>query len=72
MSSNQTTVDMNSLRNLVREVVYEVLTEIADDVDPDAGLEFKPDVAEYLKNYIEERPEGLSIEDVIQELDLDV
>jgi hypothetical protein len=72
MSSNQTAVDMNSLRNLVREVVYEVLTEIADDRDPDAGLTFKPEVAEYLRSYIEDHPEGTSIDEIIQELDLDV
>jgi hypothetical protein len=72
MSSNQMMVDINSLRNLVREVVYEVLAEIADDTDPDAGLEFKPDVAEYLRHYIDERPEGFSVDDIIEDLGLDV
>jgi hypothetical protein len=72
MSSDQMTIDMNELRSLVREVVYEVLAELAEDKDPDVGLEFKPEVAEYLRSYMEERPEGFSIDDVIQELGLDV
>jgi hypothetical protein len=61
MSSNQTTVDMNELRSPVREVVYEVLADLVEGKDPDAGLEFRSEAAEYLCSYMKERPEGFSV-----------
>jgi len=72
MTANQVTLDMDELRSLVREMVLEILAELAADTDPDAGLEFKPEIADYLRSYMKDRPDGVPIEDVIRELGLDV
>lgn len=72
MTTNQVTLNMDDLRTLVREMVLEVLAELAADTDPDAGLEFRSEVAEHLRSYMKERPEGIPVEDVIRELGLDV
>jgi len=65
------TIDMSELRSLVREMVLEILDDLADDRDPDAGLSFKPEIAEYLQRYRQERPKGIPIQDAIRELGLD-
>lgn len=72
MTSNQVALDMDELRLLIREMVLEVLAELAANTDSDAGLEFRPEVAEYLHDYMKERPEGMPVEGVIRELGLDV
>jgi hypothetical protein len=72
MTANQVTLDMDELRSLVREMVLEILAELAADTDSDAGLEFKPEIADYLRSYMKDRPDGIPIEDVIRELGLDV
>jgi hypothetical protein len=72
MASEQITVNMDELRNLVRQMVVEVLEDLADDQDPDAGLTLKPEIAEYLRRYKQERPKGRPFEDVIKDLGLDV
>jgi hypothetical protein len=72
MASNQVTLDMNELRSMVREMVLEVLSDLTETDDPDAGLSFKPEIAEYLRRYRQERPKGTPLEDVIKDLGLDV
>lgn len=72
MTSNQVTLSMDELRTVVREIVLEVLSELADGDDPDAGLTFKPEIAEYLRSIREQMPEGIPVDDVIKELGLDV
>jgi hypothetical protein len=72
VATGQVTINMDELRTLVRELVIEVLSELADGGDPDAGLEFKLEVAEYLQKYRDERPKGIPVEEVIRELGLDV
>jgi hypothetical protein len=71
MASNHITIDPGELRSLVHEMVLEILDDLADNTDPDAGLSFKPEVAEYLHRYMQDRPKGTPIRDVIQELGLD-
>jgi hypothetical protein len=60
------------LREFIRETVRELLDEYVDLSDPDAGLEFRPEVAEYLQKVLRGE-EGLtfSAEDVRHELGLD-
>jgi hypothetical protein len=58
------------LESLVRETVREVLSELTDD--PDAGLTFKPEIAARLQAYLDERPAGLPLDDVLDQLGLDV
>ena len=71
MASNHVTIDMSELRSVVREMVLEILDDLVGDSDPDAGLTFKPEIAEYLHRYMKERPKGTPIRDAIQELGLD-
>jgi len=63
----------SELRLLIRDVVREVLQEFAQQVgDPDEGLEFRPEIAERLRTFLHERPEGRPVEEVARELGLDV
>lgn len=72
MADKQVTLDMDELRTLVRAIVLEILAEVVDDADPDMGLVFKPEVERFLENYKADRPQGVSLENVIQELGLDI
>jgi len=72
MTANQVTLNMDELRTIVRDLVLETLSDLADQTDPDAGLTFKPEIAEYLRSYRQERPKGTPLEDVIKDLGLDV
>ena len=68
----KTTISREELRELVRELVQEVLWEYEQQLpDPDEGLEFRPEVAERLRRYLKEKPEGRPLDDVIQEMGLD-
>ncbi len=71
MASTHITIDTRELRSLVREMVLEILDDLADNTDPDAGLNFKPEVSEYLQRYMQARPKGTPIQDIIQEFGLD-
>jgi hypothetical protein len=62
MASNQVVVNMDDLKTLVRETVLEVLAETAEQRDPDAGLSFKPEVAEYLEKYLAEHPKSTPLQ----------
>jgi hypothetical protein len=56
----------------VREAVREALSEFTEgDDDPDVGLEFKPEIAERLRAFGRERPQGQPLDDVVRELGLD-
>ncbi len=58
---------VDELRALIREAVRDVIEEIAED-DPDAGLEFKPEVAEYLKKALRGEIEMVSWDEAKREL----
>jgi hypothetical protein len=52
------------MRGPVRETVREVLAEVAEEEgDPDAGLEFKAEIAERLQKFLKERPAGRPLDD---------
>lgn len=66
------TLIREEMRVLVREAVREALSEFAEgDDDPDAGLEVKPEIAERLRAFLRERPQGQPLDDVVRELGLD-
>jgi len=71
MAATHITIDTRELRSLVREMVLEILDDLADNTDPDVGLNFKPEIGEYLQRYMQERPKGTPIQDIIQEFGLD-
>lgn len=62
---------IDEFKALIRQTVYEVLDEFYDDDDPDAGLEFKPEVAAYLRDaLIADRP-GIPAEEVARRLGIE-
>ncbi|MHB8628304.1 MAG: hypothetical protein ACYDBJ_16810 [Aggregatilineales bacterium] len=63
---------ISDFKTLIRETLYEVLNEINwDNFDPDEGLEFKPEVAEYLREGLRTNRRGTPSADVIRELGLE-
>lgn len=62
---------IDEFKVLIRQTVYEVLNEFYDDDDPDAGLEFKPEVAAYLREAMIADRRGIPSEEVIRELGLE-
>jgi hypothetical protein len=58
------------MRALIRETVQEVLEEVISGDDPDAGLEFKPEIAEQLTEYLSAKSRGRSAQDVMKDLGL--
>jgi hypothetical protein len=72
MSTNRISdLTVDEFRTLIRETVREVLEELVEIDDPDDGLEFRPEVAEYLKEALRERKPGTPLEDVMRDLHLD-
>ncbi|MCC7450826.1 MAG: hypothetical protein IT324_25650 [Anaerolineae bacterium] len=64
---------VSELKALIRETVRETILEIEQEsIDPDEGAEFKPEIAERLRNYLKDRPKGRPAADVYKELGLDV
>jgi hypothetical protein len=62
---------VDEFRTLIRETVREVLEELVETDDPDDELEFKPEVADYLKEALRERKRGTPLQDVIHKIGLD-
>ena len=62
---------IDDLRQLIREVLHEVLEEFSREADPDAGLSFRPEVAESLRDFLREKPQGTPLAEVKRELGLD-
>lgn len=58
------------MRVLVRETVHEVLEELTEDDDADDKLKFRPEVAEQLRTFLREQPDGEAVEDILSELGL--
>ena len=57
------------MQELVREAVREALVDLAgDDVDPDAGLEFKPEIAARLRAFQQGKMQGRLLDDVVREM----
>jgi hypothetical protein len=60
------------IRKIVEEVVNEAMFELEQQLpDPDEGLEFKPEIAEYLSKPCEARGPYISMEELTEELGLD-
>jgi len=59
------------IKETVRETIREWLCETVDPNDPDAGLEFRPEVAEYLQKVLRGEEEYVTWEDATRELGLD-
>ncbi len=61
---------VDELRALIRETVRDVIEEMTD-VDPDSGLELRPEIAEQLQTALREKRRGTPLADMIHELGLD-
>jgi hypothetical protein len=60
------------IKETVRETIKEWLCETVDPNDPDAGLEFRPEVAARLQAALKEDiGQGRTLDEVAQELGLD-
>ena len=68
--SLQTTISLDELKALIHDAVRDVLLEILGD-DLDSEPNFAPEIAERLRNYQSQQPEGISIDAVVSELGLD-
>ncbi len=69
------TLTVGDLKAIVREIVEDsierAILEIQQQLPgPDEGLEFKPEFAEQLRQFLKERPEGRPAENVMRELGL--
>ncbi len=69
-SSIQTTMSIDELKALIREAVRDTLIEMLGE-DMNSEPKFTPDIAERLRSYQQQKPVGLSIDDVVSELGLD-
>ncbi len=63
---------VDEFRALIRSTVREVLEEMIEDDDPDEGLQFRPEVADYLRSALLNPKRGTPLADVIREYEQDV
>ena len=68
--SIQTTLSLDELRALIHDAVRDVLQEMLGE-DMASEPNFVPEIAERLRKYQKQKPVGLSIDDVVNELGLD-
>jgi hypothetical protein len=73
MMSDNRVADMtvDELRTLIRESVTEAFVGFLESIDPDEGLELRPEMAEYLRTALEEKRRGTPLAEVKRELGLD-
>ena len=65
-------VTRDELKSIVRELMREVLWEMEQQSpDPDEGLEFKAEIAEYLRQTLKDKPRGAPLADVKRRLGYD-
>ena len=66
------TINRDELKTVVRELVQEILWELEQQLpDPDTGETLHPDIAEYLRQSVEQENVYHSLDDVKRELGLD-
>jgi hypothetical protein len=66
-------VDREELKDLMRDILQELLWEMEQELpDPDAGLDIRPEIAEQLLKFRQERPSTKSFEEVTQALGIDL
>lgn len=69
--SLQTTISLDELKALIHDAVRDALLEILGE-DMASEPNFAPEIAERLRKYQSQKPDGIPIDDVISELGLDV
>lgn len=57
-------------RSLIREAIDEAMEVTVDDDDFDDNTNFKPEVAEQLRRFLREQPDGEPVDDILDELGL--
>jgi hypothetical protein len=67
----QTTISIDELKALIHEAVRDALLEMLGE-DMTSEPNFAPEIAERLRKYQSQKPDGIPIDDVINELGLDV
>lgn len=68
--SELTVGDLKTIvRGVVQDIVQQAVFELEQQLlDPDEGLEFRPEIKERMQNFLRERPQGISAENVMQEV----
>lgn len=66
---------VGEFKTIVREIVQDIVKQAMFELEqylpnPDEGKPLKPEVAEELRRYLQERPDGRPVEDVMKELGL--
>lgn len=56
------------LEDKMEGLIFELEQQLPD---PDEGLEFKPEVIEYLQKALKERKRGIPLDEIVRELGLD-
>ena len=69
--SLQTTISLDELKALIHDAVRDALLEMLGE-DMTSEPNFAPEIAQRLRQYQNQKPNGIPIEDVISELGLDV
>jgi hypothetical protein len=67
----QTTISLDELKALIHDAVRDALLEMLGE-DMTSEPNFAPEIAERLRRYQSQKPDGIPIDDVISELGLDV
>ena len=75
MSADELKLNRDELKMLVREIVEEVVEEMIwkieqNSPDPDIGLEFRPEVADHLREALTEKKRGRALNDIMNEMGL--
>ncbi len=73
MSADEIKLSRDELKLLVREVVEEVVEEMLWKIeqqspDPDMGLEFRPEVADHLRQALTVKKRGRALDDIMNEV----
>jgi hypothetical protein len=69
--SLQTTISLDELKAMIHDAVRDALLEMLGE-DMTSEPNFAPEIAERLRKYQQMKPHGISIDDVVNELGLDV
>lgn len=65
-------INRNELKAVVRELIQEILWELEQQMpDPDLGETLRPEIAEYLRQSVDQQAAYHSLDDVKRELGLD-
>jgi hypothetical protein len=64
---------VEEFKQILRKTIIEVLQELRNQINDEDNLEFKPELAERLRDYLRDKPTtGRTLEEVAKDLDIDL